>query len=343
MSQIYSIENINDLEAILVDLGYKLIDCGDHWRSSAVYRDGRNPTSLFIYKNTGVWRDFGLDDVSRPIEALVNHHAGVSISGQIKLQDQTSFSVDIDFMSKVYPESSLDELDPNYWFYKRRGISEKIQKLYKTGLSRDGKFYRRMTFPIYNRDGCIFGWSGRAIDKDKSPKWKHVGKKRDWVYPCYVREEFYRALETADTIYLVESIGDSMALASNDMLNHFVLFGVSVQSKLLSKLIELSPRKIIISLNDDSNKGGINTGLVHSVKIYLDLLKFFPKEKLEISFPIKNDFGDMQQDEDDFGAWSLMPYKTNDILKKALAKSYESPDDYRFSKKHISQLKKINE
>ena len=61
----------DDFQGILESIGYKLIDCGDHWRTRAVYRDGDNETALKIYKNTGVWMDFVQNKGSKPFEALV--------------------------------------------------------------------------------------------------------------------------------------------------------------------------------------------------------------------------------------------------------------------------------
>ena len=47
-----------DFQGVLESIGYNLIDCGDHWRTQALYRDGDNKTAVKIYKNTGVWMDF---------------------------------------------------------------------------------------------------------------------------------------------------------------------------------------------------------------------------------------------------------------------------------------------
>lgn len=55
----------------LEDLGYMLQDCGSHWRSNALYRSGKNKTALIIYKDTGVWKDFGADNQAKPFSALV--------------------------------------------------------------------------------------------------------------------------------------------------------------------------------------------------------------------------------------------------------------------------------
>ena len=60
-----------DFQGILESIGYNLIDCGDHWRAQAVYRDGDNETAVKIYKNTGVWMDFVTNTGSKPFEALV--------------------------------------------------------------------------------------------------------------------------------------------------------------------------------------------------------------------------------------------------------------------------------
>jgi hypothetical protein len=55
----------------LEKLGYQLQDCGNHWRTNALYRSGKNKTAIIIYKNTGVWKDFGTDNQSKPFQALV--------------------------------------------------------------------------------------------------------------------------------------------------------------------------------------------------------------------------------------------------------------------------------
>ena len=60
-----------DFQGILESIGYSLIDCGDHWRTQAIYRDGNNKTAVKIYKNTGVWMDFVQNKGCMPFEALI--------------------------------------------------------------------------------------------------------------------------------------------------------------------------------------------------------------------------------------------------------------------------------
>ena len=64
-------ENNVDVKSVLEELGYKLVDCGDSWRTSAIYRGGDNPTAVKVYKNTGVWTDYVHTNKSMPLAALV--------------------------------------------------------------------------------------------------------------------------------------------------------------------------------------------------------------------------------------------------------------------------------
>jgi DNA primase len=75
-----------------------------------------------------------------------------------------------------------------------------------------------MVFPVYNEHNQIIGFSGRHVESNNDkwkhlPKWKHVGKRNNWVYPAFntatgVDEE----IEFKKEVILVESIGDALAL-----------------------------------------------------------------------------------------------------------------------------------
>ena len=62
---------MNQYKQSLEKLGYPLQDCGSHWRSRAIYRNGKTNTSLIIYKDSGVWKDFGGENQAKPFSALV--------------------------------------------------------------------------------------------------------------------------------------------------------------------------------------------------------------------------------------------------------------------------------
>jgi hypothetical protein len=59
----------NKIKEVLESIGYNLIDCGNHWRTSAIYRNGDNKTAVQIYKNTGVWSDYAQGSQKFPFES----------------------------------------------------------------------------------------------------------------------------------------------------------------------------------------------------------------------------------------------------------------------------------
>ena len=83
-----------------------------------------------------------------------------------------------------------------------------------------------------------------------------------------------------------------MALFEKGYKNNLVTFGLGISSKICSALVALSPEKIIISSNNDSD-GDTNHGLISACKSFLQLCSIFDPSKIEIRLPLKNDFFDM--------------------------------------------------
>ena len=295
------------LKSSLESLGYNLKDYGSYWRTRAIYRGGDNGTAVKIYKNTGVWTDYAANgSKSYPIQkliqltlntndpAVINKY--VNTSSEVIIQSEPKQKIE---MEKIYPESLLSNLLPHLDFYEKKGISKDTLDFYKCGYATAGQLFRRIVFPIYNSVGQIHGFSGRAIfwQKDSEfPKWKHLGKRADWIYPLNMKRnssyEVKEAIEAKSSVIIVESIGDSMALFQNGYKNNLVTFGLGISSKLCATLVALSPEKIIISSNNDA-EGDTNHGLISACKSFLQLCSIFDASKIEIRLPLKNDFFDM--------------------------------------------------
>ena len=102
----------------LEKLGYPLQDCGSHWRTRAVYRNGKTNTSVIIYKDTGVWKDFGADNQAKPFTALIKETLKTEDPRALKeylidnpQQNYTTRTKEEKIeMEKVYPESYLEKL-----------------------------------------------------------------------------------------------------------------------------------------------------------------------------------------------------------------------------------------
>jgi len=318
----------------LEELGYMLQDCGSHWRSNALYRSGKNKTALIIYKDTGVWKDFGADNEAKPFSALVKQtlktedpnilkkYVGqISIPTDLKQKAEEKIE-----MEKIYPKSSLEKLLPIRTFYNERNISNETQKIFECGYAGNGKMYRRIVFPIYDLNNQIHGFSGRTvIDGENIPKWKHMGRKTDWVYPHHLAHD---NIEESSEVILVESIGDCMALYEAGFKNVLMLAGLDISSKVMSYLNSFNLDRIVVSMNNDKDKE-TNSGGIATIKTVAKLSQIYDLDRICVNPPLANDFGDMLQSNssniDIFSKWhnrkckwNLSDEKTQDWIKEQI-------------------------
>jgi hypothetical protein len=294
-----------DFESILETLGYSLNDRGEYWQTSALFRDGDNPTAIQIYKNSGVWKDYVEDSGFLPFSALVkksNHDLSQEELKSILNNEATNES----FINKqissfsfedIYSDLCLNDLLPHYKFYESKGVSKELLQEISSGLATKGQMYQRYVFPIRNEYKQIHGFAGRDMsNKDGRPKWKHVGKKSNWIYPHFnLKNKGY------SQVLLVESVGDMLSIKTNSSHDCLVTFGLDVSPALITFLISINPQKIILSFNNDS-QSSTNRGLHGSIKNYLKLLSYFDQSKIKICLPTKNDFGDM--DKEDYNSFN---------------------------------------
>jgi hypothetical protein len=294
----------------LIQLGYKLADRGSYWQTNAVFRNGDNKTAIQIYKNTGVWKDHVQDSIFSPFKRLVEITLGTndpkSVKQYIEEDDlganynKLTFSEKLE-MEEIYPDNCLERLLPHYKFYNDKGISSDTLKSLKSGYATSGKLNNRFVFPIYNEYGQIHGFSGRDMNSSGDrPKWKHVGRKKSWIYPLYASEETKIAINDSGEVIFVESIGDLLNLNEHGYKNVLVTFGLDIPTKLICATLSLNVNRLIISLNNDSQSER-NRGLESSIKNYLKLLNYYDPDKICICLPTAKDFGDMSDEH--FNKW----------------------------------------
>ena len=284
--------NVKD---ILENLGYKLTEYGQYYRTNAIYRDGDNRTSLSVHKNKGYWRDFVTGETGN-LTKLIELTLKTPYEEAKKWLSNRDFRMDVKPMKKEikiqkkYPEDILLRLLPIFSFYEQRGISKETLITFKCGLATNGQLLNRIVFPIYNENKEIIGFDGRTVLKENNIKWKKIGRKSEWVYPWVLAEpEIKNKLE----VILVESIGDCLALWEADVRNVLVLFGVSISNKLINYLIKTNPNRIYISTNNDAS--GVGNKAAEKIKNKLN--KFFDNTRLIVRLPTKKDFGEMSAEE----------------------------------------------
>jgi len=304
------------IEKVLNELGYNLSDHGKYWQSNAVYRQGDNRTALQIWKDTGIWKDFVANTPYQPFKKLVE----LSCEDDIKVNEFLDVVQNKDFSfiesirapkmeaEQFFSHDEVKTLLPHYTFYNNKKISDETLKVYRSGFSMSGKMNGRFVFPVYDGNAKVVGLSGRHLlwkDSSNFPKWKHLGRKANWIYPINLPSEvnlFKNKIEETKEIILIEGIGDSLALSQQGYYNHLVVFGLEISSKQLSYLMSLSLNKIYISTNNDKDKSD-NRGLLAAIKIYLKLIKFFDIDKVEIRLPICKDFGEMLEKDISMDKW----------------------------------------
>lgn len=285
---------------ILTELGYQLKDYGKEFRAKPLYRDSDNDTVLRIYKDTGKWFDFK-QNISGDINSLVR--LTLKIDDPEKAQEwlkNKNFHINynIEYTKPVLKSTQkfdlnlLDNLENDNSYWNKRGIADETLFQFKGGVGKAGKMKNRYVFPIFDARSDIIGFSGRDITNLSKIKWKHLGEKNDFLYPSFLNSQL---IQNQKEIILVESIGDMLSLWQANIKNVLVTFGTSLSLSILNYCLKIDPKKIYISLNNDSNNN--NAGNIGAEKSYARLKRYFDDKQLQISLPTKKDFGEMNKEE----------------------------------------------
>jgi len=288
----------DEIKDILTEIGYTLRDCGNEYRAKPLYRDSDNPNVLCIKKSNGLWFDFKTNKYGN-LEELVKITLNLKDINEAKDFIKNKFSYENVKVEKeklksrkTFDKKNLNKIIDDYKYWNNRGVSSETLKVFESGVMKDGKLKDRYVFPIFDKMDKLIGAAGRRLDGGGSMKWKLLGEKSSWVYPFKYNRVSIRKHKS---VFLVESIGDMLALWEAGVKNIIVIFGLSVSSRVKQLLISLNLRKIYISLNNDDGQNG--AGNQASTKIKDDLLKYFDEEQLQIELPTKNDFGCMNTSE----------------------------------------------
>jgi len=295
---------MNDCESvrqILQDIGYVLTDNGREFRAKPLYRDSDNDSVLRIWKNSGQWVDFK-ENISGSIEDLVKLTLKLKDLSEAKhwiaAKGINTNSEDVEKpkaltkQTTTFDKSILIKLlrDDSYW--NSRGISSSTLAPFQGGVATGGKMFNRYVFPIFDNQDNIVGFSGRDVSKislEGRPKWKHIGDKKEWVFPLKVN---LKEIKSAKKIILVESVGDMLALKENGINNCIVTFGLNITSKIIYSLISINPNEIIIAFNNDGSENG--AGNMAAQTVQNKLRDYFDIKQISIKLPQgANDFADL--------------------------------------------------
>lgn len=294
-----------DIKEMLYELGYSNIsEYPREYRTRPIYRESDNNTVLRIDKATGRFVDFA-ESISGTFEDLVKLTLKMKTVGEAKKwvssngqsDQQTKYVVIKPEIKspKIFNKSCLNKLVSNHIYWKNKGVPESVISQFKGGIISEGKMKNRYVFPIFDSKNRLVGVSGRYVKEiryDSIPKWKHIGDKYAWKYPLFLNHKIIRQ---ENSVLLVESIGDMLALWGAGIKNSIVTFGLDVSSSIMGTLLRFDLSKIYISFNNDSDKN--SRGNLAAKKTHKKLLNHFDPNQVEIKLPTKNDFGDMTTEE----------------------------------------------
>lgn len=290
--------NVKD---ILLDLGYSNIVEGPRdYRMRPIYRESDNNTVLSVKKDTGRFIDFS-KGISGSIEDLIKLSLNLkNVEDVKKWVSQRNISIDKKEVErptintqKTFDREMLLKLKKDHSYWINRGIPEDVVSQFEGGVALSGKMAGRYVFPIFNKYDQIVGFSGRDIlGRSEVPKWKHIGNKSFWCFPAKLT---LKAIKSKKEVFIVESIGDALALYNAGIDNFIVSFGLEISTAIINFLLKVDVSKIRICFNDDSENN--SAGNEASEKAYNKLTKFFDRNQVVINLPSKNDFGEMTTEE----------------------------------------------
>ena len=179
------------------------------------------------------------------------------------------------------------------------------------------------------------------LSSDSRPKWKHIGRKSNWIYPAFIGDR-HSIIQDLKEVILVESIGDMLALHENGIENVLVTFGLDVSPSLICFLSGLGLDNVVLSFNNDLEKDS-NRGLDACVKNFLKLLSHFDVHSLSIALPLAGDFGDMK--DSDFSKWQdkRKSIDLGEQRKAIVSMARASLKKGKLSKNLMKNIKYINE
>ena len=271
-----------DVINILTEIGYKLKNDRDGWRTSAIYRGGVKNNSLKINFD-GSYKDFVTGESGSFIN-LIERTIGKENAKQYCKHGAVSephfFTKEkINVMNMLDKDKELLKLFPNHEYWINRGISEDIIKKFKGGTCDSGRFKGRYVFPIFDGKMNLVGLSGRLLyENNNAPKWKHFNGASSWKYPLFLN---HRLISDKKSVIIVESIGDCLSLFEMGINNVVVSFGLTVSFDLINLFMRYELNKIIIAFNNDLNNQGNDAAEKQKQKIG----KWFSGNTVKICLP----------------------------------------------------------
>lgn len=274
---------MSEVQEILQELGYRLRPEGNGWRAASLYRNGDNPTSLKVFQD-GSFIDFVTNETGN-FNKLIGLTTGCDPNKYLKNKQFVPLpkvAAEPINQPSSYPTEYLKLLKQDFTYPLSRGISQETLSNFRCGVMDTGKLANRFVFPIIN-SAKVVGFAGRALFKTDM-KWKNIGRKKFFLFPLYVNSH---EIQKKQSVVLVESIFDCLALYEAGVRNAFVTFGLNLSPFQIMNLARLGIKSLTIAFNNDKvNLAGNNA----AEKLKNNLSGYFGD--IRIVLPHENDWNE---------------------------------------------------
>jgi len=339
---------MKDFKLILQDLGVKIYsDSSENFRVAASFRGSSDP-NILVNKATGSAYDFARGR-RYSFQDLVSLLVGKTLSqSDIQKYDDLPKVQRNAIPTPTYGTTFLKKLLPQFKYWNDRGISDHVLHFTRGGLCHEGAFSRYFVFPIMNKEGRIYGFSGRDTTGTKSKKWLHDGRSSTFIYGPYFKiKESYpvaEAIDSSSKVYIVESIGDCLSMWEVGINNCIPSFGLSLSDDLISYILATGADPVI-SFNHDSKNMAGNFAAIRAVH---KLSKVMPLDRIKICLSMPDlDYNSMlMRSRESIVSWVSSEYPVYSsnfaLLMKAKRSFSEShPSEFSFSADDSRLLKKL--
>lgn len=290
---------MNNLVNILEKLGYRFRKNSNYYQTKALYRGGKDISSVAIYPQDNFFIDFVTNEkgsLQKLIALTLKLNESEAIEwlkkNGIQYVPKTNEKPQIT-MPKIFPKECLQDLMPIHDYWVQQGIKPETLSSFSSGISHAGRMKGRYVFPIFDANENIIGFVGRDILNDPTrPKYKIVGPKNEFIWPLMFTQHLSIVKKF---VILVESPHCILRLWDINVHNTLCLFGIELSVPQVNTLLRLDPEYIIISTNNEP--GNKNIGNTAAIKIAQKLVKYFDKNQIKIVLPFKKDFGEQTREE----------------------------------------------
>lgn len=132
-------------------------------------------------------------------------------------------------------------------YLKKRGITKEDILKYNIGFCEDGRYKNMIIVPSYNKDGTLNYFIARSFEKEPSRKYDSPKCNKNAI----IGLEYF--INWSIPVILCEGIFDAIAIKRNVI----PLFGKTIPTALMMKLVETNVKTVYIALDKDALKDAL--------------------------------------------------------------------------------------